>query len=171
MFNELIKKLQHVLTLLGLCKESSFQNSIKYYLKVLNFNEYKELESDYRQPTIIKDIYDSSVKNGKIFNAYNKLSDKKSKKKNPISVVIMPRVIKDIDYGADSESYHRRYPLSLLYIKVKLNSNNEFKWKDSQVYWNLGLDKDLDDLTPSEEDSGMPWEDKKKKLLKLLKVL
>ncbi|MBR0180895.1 MAG: AAA family ATPase [Prevotella sp.] len=166
MFNELIKKLQHVLTLLGLCKESSFQNSIKYYLKVLNFNEYKELESDYRQPTIIKDIYDSSVKNGKIFNAYNKLSDKKSKKKNPISVVIMPRVIKDIDYGADSESYHRRYPLSLLYIKVKLNSNNEFKWKDSQVYWNLGLDKDLDDLTPSEEDSGMPWEDIKKKLLK-----
>lgn len=123
------------------------QNIIKYLLKVLNFNEYKivsapEMENDDNPPQIIKNVYNSSLKNGKLFKVYENLANEFEKRhKKNIDIVILPKVI-DIppQEHLNKDNKPTIYPISLFYIKLELTPNDTFKWGEAKIIWNTELE-------------------------------
>lgn len=125
------------------------QKIIRYLLKVLNFNEYKELpikrKNIYGELRIKDDVYESALRKGKLFNVYEELASKSEKaQKDNIDVVIMPKII-DINTQEECcDNLTEGSPVSLFYIKIELNPDNTFDWKKAKIIWNSGLEHPKD---------------------------
>lgn len=121
------------------------QNIIRYLLKVLNFNEYKEVpikqKKRYWELRTKDDVYESSLMKGKLFNVYEELASKSEKaQKEIIDVVIMPKVIDLKTQEGNNDNLTANIPVSLFYLKIELNSDNTFDWKNTKIIWNSGLE-------------------------------
>ena len=119
------------------------RNIIRYLLKVLDFNEYKspntyDEKGDNSNLKIIKDVFDLSIKNGKLYNVYERLANHYEKKcKKTIDIVFLPKVIEVITKEhPNRDNIPTSIPVSLFYLKIKLKHDNSIEWNEAKIIWN-----------------------------------
>lgn len=120
--------------------QNEYQDTINYLLKVLNYNEYKQLPEETSEKPSYIDVYASSVNKGQLSSyVYNYLvSDIEKKKQESISVAIVPKWIERvlINQKEDSEECHESFiPIAPFYIATNITPDGSLDLSSAKPVW------------------------------------
>ena len=120
--------------------KNNYQKTIDYFLKILNFNEYKKIREDASEKQLYTYSYLNDVRKGQLTESvYNKLRNEEEKhRNNPIKIAIIPKVFEKIliDQKEDCEKSHENFiPISPFYISTNMEANGTLDLAEAKPIW------------------------------------
>ncbi len=121
-------------------EQNNYKKPIEYLLKVLNYNEYKQLPEDTGEKPPFIDVRPDDVAKGKLTSyVYKYLAyEHEAKDKKPIAVAIVPKWIETIlvNTKESSEDTHESFiPIAPMYISTKINIDGSLDLTNAKPEW------------------------------------